>query len=126
MEQTILNPYIAQKILEIPLHSTQHMDSRYWEFNPKGKFTVREGYKMEIGCYEAPQHCSSIKETSWWKHLWSMNIPPKVRIFWWKSLHNIIPSNENLLAHHVPVSSSCQLCSAAKYSTCHVLFGVTW
>lgn len=120
--KSLFNPYIAHKILEIPLTASLQSNSRYWEFNSKGKYSVREGYKLEIGCYEAPQHCSFIHATSWWKYLWAMNIPPKVRVFWWRTLHNIIPSNANLLAHHVPVSSSCTFCSAANDSTCHALF----
>ncbi|XP_073042029.1 uncharacterized protein [Primulina eburnea] len=51
-----------------------------------------------------------------------MSIPPKVRIFWWRALSNIIPAQANLMTHHVPVSASCQLCHHHMDSTCHALF----
>lgn len=89
---------------------------------PKEKYSMKEGYKVEIGCYEALSHCATPKATSWWKHLWTMAIPPKVRVFGWRVLHNIIRTSENLLSHHVPVLGNCPLCKFGQDSTCHALF----
>lgn len=74
--------HIAQKILAIPLPSMQRQDSRYWIHNPKGKYMVKEGYKLDIGFFHPPNNCSELKEPEMWKFLWSLTIPPKTRIFW--------------------------------------------
>ncbi|XP_073311023.1 uncharacterized protein [Primulina huaijiensis] len=50
------------------------------------------------------------------------SIPPKVRIFWWRVMHNIIPTEQNLRAHHVPVLGECPLCRQPCDSTVHALF----
>ncbi|XP_073285260.1 uncharacterized protein [Primulina huaijiensis] len=56
--QTIFAPYIAQEILAIPLPTIPPKDSRLWPFDSKGKYSVRDGYKVEIGSYESPSHYS--------------------------------------------------------------------
>lgn len=87
----------------------------------KGKYTVKEGYKVEIRFYEAPSHCATLQATSWWKHQWNLSILPKVWVFWWRVLQNIIPTNENLLYHHFLVIGNCPLCQFGLDSTCHAL-----
>ncbi|XP_073033022.1 uncharacterized protein [Primulina eburnea] len=108
--------------MNIPLAGELTEDVRYWRQDPKGCYSVRDGYKTEIGCYEPPPNCSEIHSRSWWKFLWALSIPPKVRIFWWRTLHNIIPTEVNLLAHHVPVSGHCRLCNYGRDTTEHALF----
>lgn len=71
----------------------------------KGKYFVKEGYKVAIGLYEPPAHCSTSLSKNWWKFLWALSIPPKVKIFWWRALNHIIPTSLNLVAHHVPVQN---------------------
>ncbi|XP_075500174.1 uncharacterized protein LOC142538760 [Primulina tabacum] len=48
----------------------------------------------------------------WWKFLWALSIPPKVRIFCWRAVLDIIPTEQNLLAYHVP--SSVFMCPLIK------------
>lgn len=60
-ETLVLNnfpSYLAQEILHIPLSSAQSIDSRFWTFDPKGKYTVRDGYKVDIGFYDTPRNFS--------------------------------------------------------------------
>ncbi|KAK6144319.1 hypothetical protein DH2020_021139 [Rehmannia glutinosa] len=46
--------FIAKEILEIPLPNDPTEDCRYWRFSSKGLFSVREGYRLEIGMYDTP------------------------------------------------------------------------
>ncbi|XP_073051687.1 uncharacterized protein [Primulina eburnea] len=114
--------YIAGEILNIPIAGDLSEDSIFWRQGPKGRYSVRDGYKREIGCYEVPPNCSEIQARSWWKSLWALSIPPKARIFWWRAMHNIIPTEVNLLTHHVPVQGQCQLCNFGFDTTEHALF----
>lgn len=102
--QQIFSPHIVQKITFISISPTNRKDLRVWKFDPKGKYTVQNGYKAALGLYEQPSSCSIPHQKNWWKFMWSLSIPPKVRISWWIALNNIISTEQNLLAHHVPVT----------------------
>lgn len=54
--------------------------------------------------------------------LWSLHIPPKLKIFGWQIAWDILPIEGNLVLHHVPMSPSCRLCGFFKASTIHVIF----
>lgn len=59
--QSIFPPYIAQEVLNIPLSPNQQPDSRFWKYDPKGKYLVRDGYKLDIGFFDPPSYCSELK-----------------------------------------------------------------
>lgn len=120
--QQIFSPHIYQKIISISISPTNRKDARYWKFDPKGKYSVRDGYKAALGLYEQPSSCSDPHQKSWWKFLWWLSIPPKVRIFWWRAFNNIIPTEQNLLAHHVPVTERCTMCQFNWDTSIHALF----
>lgn len=113
--------YLAKEILAIPLSRTQKDDYRFWEYDPKGKYSVCDGYKATIGFYDSPPSCWGNHSIEWWRFIWSLSIPPKVRIFWWRVIHNVIPTEQNLMTHHVPVIGACSLCHLLCDSTAHAL-----
>lgn len=39
-----------------------------------------------------------------WKYIWSKHCPNKICIFSWKVMHNVIPTDENIMHAKVPVS----------------------
>lgn len=58
-EQVVNNlfpAHVARDIFAIPSLTTSQEDCRYWTHDPKGKYSVREGYKAEIGLYDPPVH----------------------------------------------------------------------
>ncbi|KAL5546402.1 hypothetical protein UlMin_006089 [Ulmus minor] len=59
---------------------------------------------------------------SWWNALWASEIPPKIKIFWWRIVHNIIPTSWNLRNNHIPASLECKLCGFGYETTSHALF----
>lgn len=62
------------------------------------------------------------KETSWWRKVWKMRVPSKVKVFVWKSFHESIPTMVNLWNHHVPVDGNCLICKEEIETTDHALF----
>ncbi|XP_073121146.1 uncharacterized protein [Henckelia pumila] len=119
---SLFDPHFEEKILAIPINSVQEKDTRFWSFDPKGKYSVRNGYRVEIGCYDTPSHSSEVHSSKWWKYMWNLSIPPKLRIFWWRVMHDIIPTAANLRVNHVPTEDFCSLCKGWNESTFHALF----
>ncbi|XP_073286144.1 uncharacterized protein, partial [Primulina huaijiensis] len=92
------NPWIACEILKIPLPSRLGFDTRFWVFDEKGKYSVRNGYRLQQGLFAQPEHQSTLMLQSWWTFMWGLSIPPKVEFekfaiqTWaiWKERQNLI------------------------------------
>ncbi|XP_073059735.1 uncharacterized protein [Primulina eburnea] len=109
------------EILKIPLPTSGRSDSILWRYEAKGQYIVRDGCRLQRGLFSPPEHQVTYSLNSWWAFIWSLSIPPKSRLFWWSISHDCIPTNQNLMRHHVPVSGSCILCNSSMDSTFHSL-----
>lgn len=78
------NPYIAGEIRKIPLSLQSNRDALFWRFDPKGHFSVRDGYRLQRGLFLPPKNQSEYSMDKWWSFIWNLSIPPKERIFWWR------------------------------------------
>ncbi|KAL5537585.1 hypothetical protein UlMin_044677 [Ulmus minor] len=113
----------ADTILNLPRPSSRVYDSYCWHYKSKGSYSVKSGYRLGIeASYLDASSPSNNITSSWWNTLWSSNLPPKVRIFWWRIVNDIIPTSLNLRIHHVPTDLSCFLCGYGMESTVHALF----
>ncbi|XP_075515385.1 uncharacterized protein LOC142550029 [Primulina tabacum] len=116
------NPYIAGEILKIPLNDVVVRDSLFWKYDAKGRYTVKDGCRLQRGLFIPPTHQSVHPNEDWWSFIWNLSIPPKIHIFWWRISHDCIPTNQNLYRQHVPINESCSLCNFSMDSTSHALF----
>ncbi|XP_030509082.2 uncharacterized protein LOC115723746 [Cannabis sativa] len=60
--------------------------------------------------------------TRWWKSLWILSIPPKIRHFIFRLAQNSIPTAENLYHRHCLSSPVCPRCNLCYESVQHALF----
>lgn len=65
--------------------------------------------------------CSNYR-TDWWRSVWSIQVPPKVKIFWWSLSWDILPAEMNLARLHIPTPSTCCMCGFAEASSIHAIF----
>lgn len=63
------DPYIASKILQTPLISTDESDIRFWINDSKGRYTVRNGYHAACEHLLPPPNQSEYTLESWWKFI---------------------------------------------------------
>lgn len=106
------NPYVT-RYSKNSSSSNEIGDSRYWQqpqHDPKGQYSVRDGYRLQQGLFEPSEHQSELLHEKWWTFLWGLLIPPKARVFWWKVSHDCIATNLNLLYHHFPVNGISVIC----------------
>ncbi|GAV69995.1 zf-RVT domain-containing protein [Cephalotus follicularis] len=61
-----------------------------------------------------------------WKWLWSLNIPPKIRLFGWKCCRNILPTNLSLAKRMPQKDPMCRICQGEEESIMHALFHYHW
>lgn len=60
-----------------------------------------------------------------WKVLWKLEIPPKVRVFWWRVLHEFLPARQILWRRHIEPVAFCEVCGNPEESMRHVLVDCT-
>jgi len=60
-------------------------------------------------------------DPKWWKKVWSLNIPPRIRIFAWRLSHGAIPTKENFAKRILSFNMGCAVCSHYLESEVHIL-----
>ncbi|KAL5834933.1 hypothetical protein ACOSQ3_014524 [Xanthoceras sorbifolium] len=106
-------PIDADAILSIHLASSRQDDTLIWYYESSGSFSVMSSYFLGMSTMASPS-CSGLSgDESWWKVLWRMSLPPRVKIFLWKASRNWLPTRGNLFAHKVPLHNICPLCMQA-------------
>ena len=106
------SPDDANTILGIPLSSRCPMDRLIWAYTSKGHFTVSSAYKVAFSSISNPSPVGSNKQNcrKFWKSLWGLNIPNKVKNFAWQACHNILPTKANLCYWKILNNPTCKAC----------------
>ncbi|KAK0600064.1 hypothetical protein LWI29_011234 [Acer saccharum] len=58
---------------------------------------------------------------SWWKRLWLLNLPNKIKIFCWKACKEILPTKLLLFKRNIMGPAVCELCGNQVESVDHAL-----
>ncbi|KAA3476412.1 reverse transcriptase [Gossypium australe] len=113
--------YIAEKILRIPLAKEPDNDVMAWSGEPSGEFTVRSAYKLLHHKKIDPRaYALQIVYKKFYKKLWMLNLPSKIKIIAWKISWNYISTRVNM--HHRRLSNIqvCPRCGAGAEDTNHL------
>ena len=60
-----------------------------------------------------------------WKAVWKLEVPPKIRVLWWRVLHEFLPTKYTLHRRHIERTAHCEVCGADEESIKHVLMDCT-
>lgn len=103
-EELIWNCFIsvdADAILKIPV-TTRMTDIWSWEPEKHGIYSVKSAYKLLYNVKQeqnmAEQGTSSDDS---WKRIWKLDVPPKVKVFWWRVIHEFLPAKHVLHKRHI-------------------------
>ena len=120
----------AQRIMRLRPSITGAEDRLYWRYSKTGSYTVKSGYHLQrqidfeqensptttphnqLSLVSSSSHTQTRNQLL--QKLWRCNIPPKIKIFWWKVLHNGLPVADNLKRRGCKVPPDCQACGG-KY-----------
>ncbi|KAK2645797.1 hypothetical protein Ddye_020992 [Dipteronia dyeriana] len=112
----------ADAILSLPSSRSVIQDSLLWHFDKSGNYSVQSGYKLALAKDLNPS-CSGLNSSvSWWKFLWHLRLPSKIKIFLWKACNDWIPTYVNLVAHGMNVDTVCPKCSQKQQKPMHALW----
>ncbi|KAK9008338.1 hypothetical protein V6N11_075236 [Hibiscus sabdariffa] len=114
----------ATQILNMHIPHNDTPDMIVWKAGRSGEYSVRSGYRLLIGATEgfssSPTNQRDIEAKSFFKSLWSLPLPPKIKIFFWRFSNNLIPTLVNLSNQRMNVNTSCNFCNLEVESVEHL------
>jgi hypothetical protein len=121
----------AEEILKIQPSRTMEEDVMAWAYERSGGYSVRSAYRQLKGeqsesLREKEGGAASSVTGKWWRVLWKLKVPPKVRIFWWRVIRNFLPSNAELKRRDVSHESHYAACGHQSEDLFHVIVECPW
>ncbi|KAA3468559.1 reverse transcriptase [Gossypium australe] len=121
-KELIVNTFpedVAELILRIPLATVPHEDFLAWSGEPSGVFSVRSSYKL-LQSGDPTAYALHNNYRDFYKKIWQVDVPTKVKIFIWKLSWNYIASKVNLHTRRLGNSRLCPRCSGGEESLNHL------
>lgn len=120
------NPIIAVSIQKVPLISSHHEDKFIWREEKNGKFSIRSAYQLIHRYQQMNQRENSTCQAlvPFWKALYKIRVPHKIKVFVWRTCLNGLPSFSNLKRRQVAMEGKCALCDAREEDLAHAVFTV--
>uniref|UniRef100_A0A803PQB3 Reverse transcriptase n=1 Tax=Cannabis sativa TaxID=3483 RepID=A0A803PQB3_CANSA len=116
--QVMFNHRDADLILSIPLSFSASGDFWSWSGEHSGNFSVKSAYRM---LQDNKDRRSGVNNSGFWRNLWQLKIPPKVKNLLWRAASGVLPTCLNLRIKHVDIPSTCPVCHSAPETISHAL-----
>ena len=118
-------PPDAQCIIAQPLCTTPQADTFVWTVEWNGSYSVKSGYKIlcEDQLVGGLEIDAIVAQRKFWKSVWKLKVPRKIKHFLWKSCTNSLPTKENLRKRTIIQENVCHLCSDHLEDVKHALWG---
>ncbi|KAA3472610.1 reverse transcriptase [Gossypium australe] len=101
----------AARILHIPLADDPHDDFLAWEGEASGEFSVRSAYKLLQNTEEYLRaYALQTSYRKFYKKLWLLDLPTKIKITIWRVTWNFLPTKVNLQHKKLVTDASCPRC----------------
>ncbi|MBA0819031.1 hypothetical protein Gohar_027881 [Gossypium harknessii] len=108
-------------ILSIPLAERPHEDFQVWSAEASGEFTVRSSYKLlQNTTYDPRAYALQFDYKDFYRKLWLLDLPSKIKITVWKISWNFLATRANLLLRRLTSTSMCPRCGSGSESIEHL------
>ncbi|MBA0550910.1 hypothetical protein Golob_021819, partial [Gossypium lobatum] len=112
---------ISEINLCIPLAKEPHEDFLAWKGESSREFTIRSSYKL-LQDIEIDSRAYTLQNETrnFYKNLWILNLPSKIKITIWQLAWNYIPTWVNLHYRRLQSQTTCSGCGSAAETTNHI------
>ena len=114
----------ATIIKNMPLCKTIQDDILIWPFNPDGVYSVKSRYQYlhEQQQHNLPWPSDNSVFTPFWKKIWGLQVPNKVKHLAWKACKDSLPTKTNLISRKVITEGCCDACKLHQEDVFHAFF----
>ena len=118
-----------ETVKSIPLSTRLPIYKLIWAETNNGLFTVKSAYKVAVDILAASPLGSSGSSSNesnmkrFWKLVWKLDVPHKIRHFVWRACRDILPTKRILKNQQILVEDICAKCNLDSETTGHV-FGL--
>ena len=100
--------------MSLPLSYRSTTDKLIWQSKTQGTYTTKSAYKPFMD-NEASTRPSTLNPTvlsgGFWKKIWGLKVPNKVKHFVWRACNEALPTKKNLFHRNVTKSAICCGCN---------------
>ncbi|KAL9662776.1 hypothetical protein QQ045_027610 [Rhodiola kirilowii] len=102
-----------------------------WNRSSSGNLDISSAYKVAKELYfdgdtYSAESSDSSSLQSFWKSLWKLPIPRKVKIFTWHTYYDALPTGQSLYKRRLYESVKCSICGVGLQTCVHALVGCWW
>ncbi|KAK9985759.1 hypothetical protein SO802_030710 [Lithocarpus litseifolius] len=117
-------PSEASLIKAIPLSFDDCRDVITWPLNCDGVYSVRSGYHLllDMALNELPRPSNLSNSKRFWKGIWGLNVPNRVKTLMWRAGSDSLPSKSNLRKRKIPIDDTCSNCGLESETTMHAIW----
>lgn len=119
----LFNRRDAELISSITLSQSRNKDRWYWSLEKTGLFSVKSAYRYIQSTKEEEVSAAA---SDFWKRMWKVRVPPKVKHMLWRATTNCLPTKSLLRSRHVSVDEICPLCKVQRETVVHCLINCTF
>ncbi|CAL1396203.1 unnamed protein product [Linum trigynum] len=121
--ESLFTPSCVNLILSIPLPAFHMNDRLIWHYSPSGLFTVKTGYQL-LSSEHNLLHPPAILpfDNKFWKLLWNLPLPPKLKFFLWRVVRGFLPLQTVLFSKTLASDMICPICDTDAESFSHCFF----
>uniref|UniRef100_A0A803QID1 Reverse transcriptase zinc-binding domain-containing protein n=1 Tax=Cannabis sativa TaxID=3483 RepID=A0A803QID1_CANSA len=105
-------------IKQIPVNIDQTTDFVFWCKESTGLYTIKSAYHA---LQDLKGLTNDVDASVFWKILWSLKLPPKIKNLMWRVGSSCLPTLAQLASKFVPVNTRCPLCDELDETISHVL-----
>uniref|UniRef100_A0A803P564 Reverse transcriptase zinc-binding domain-containing protein n=1 Tax=Cannabis sativa TaxID=3483 RepID=A0A803P564_CANSA len=106
--------------MAIPVLSPPTHDSLNWSLKLSGLYSVKSAYKL-LQQLNGEFRLDTSTEDMFWKKLWQLKTPPKMKNLLWRAEKRCIPTMTQLQSKRVNVNPICPVCTMAPETIEHSL-----
>jgi len=112
-EAAVFDIYI-NNLIQAHIQLNDREDELIWDQDPNGGYTPKAGY-IKLSADEEQREVEW-----WWKPLWKLNCPAKVKLFMWCVIRGKVPTWEVLQKRNINGPGWCTLCKREQESITHL------
>lgn len=112
----LYGPVMGNRICELPIVKEGLADRIVWFHDHQGVYSTKSGYSW-LSLHKIGYN----PHRNFWRILWKLKLPPKVRIFLWRVSHNLLPTNAKIAAINPAFNSLCPKCGVDVETLMHAL-----